>query len=89
MVDRSDPANPLVADAPSTPPVRVTAWNVPGAPTGLVLTVGDTQLDASWTAPGAPTGLVLTVGDTQLDASWTAPANTGGSGATLTGYKLR
>ena len=67
LVDRSGPANPLVADAPSTPPVRVTAWNVPGAPTGLVLTVGDTQ----------------------LDASWTAPANTGGSGATLTGYKLR
>ena len=53
--------------AASATPVRATTWNVPGAPTAVMLTAGDAK----------------------LDVSWTAPTNAGGTGAAVTGYKVR
>ena len=43
-----------------------------------------------WDVPGAPTSVAAAAGsDTTLNATWTAPAATGGTGATITGHKVR
>ncbi len=41
-----------------------------------------------WDDPDAPTAFQVTAGDANLTVSWQAPADTGGPGATLTGYDL-
>nr|MCQ3808311.1 cadherin-like beta sandwich domain-containing protein [Acidimicrobiia bacterium] len=46
----------------------------------------------TWDVPGVPTGLAAqaVASDTsKLNVSWQAPAQTGGTGATVSGYKLR
>ncbi len=43
----------------------------------------------TWTVPGAPTNVNATPGNAQLVVSWNAPSFTGGTGATITGFKVR
>ena len=51
---------------------------------------GKTRLQSvtTWDDPDAPTAFQVAAGDANLTVSWQAPADTGGSGATLTGYDL-
>lgn len=52
--------NDIGPSASSTPAVSVTPIDVPQAPTGTLLTAGDTTIDAGWTAPAATNGSALT-----------------------------
>ena len=50
LVDGTDSLN-IHAVAASTTPVRVTTWDVPGAPTSVSAQAGDAKLDVTWIAP--------------------------------------
>ena len=56
--------------------VTITNDEVPPAPTGLMVTEGDTKLDLSWTAPTLPSGVSLTGYDVHYTS---APASGSGS----------
>ena len=43
----------------------------------------------TWNVPGAPTSVDPTAGDASLAVTWAAPTSTGGTGASITGYKVR
>jgi large repetitive protein len=57
--------------------VSVTPAGSPGAPTGLTLTPGDTQLTAAWTAPTVDGGVAITDYEYRVDGG--AAVSTGGT----------
>ncbi len=66
--------NDIGMGAPAT--ASVTAGHLPGAPTGLSATGGDSQAPVSWTAPSSDGGFAIT--------SYTATASPGGATCTAT-----
>ena len=59
---------------------------------GEVIPASTTEVEVTtWNVPGKPTAVSAAAGDAagEVDVSWTAPAATGGTGATITGYKVR
>ena len=56
---------------------------------GLVAASTTPVQATTWSVPGAPTAVTLSASSAQLDVAWTAPTNVGGTGASITGYKVR
>jgi hypothetical protein len=70
------PSNSVGTGTASSPAVSVTPRTVPGAPTGVTLTPGNTQLGVGWTAPASDGGSAIT--------GYTATASPGGATCTAT-----
>ncbi len=61
------------------------------ATSGEIVPASSTPIQVTtWTVPGAPTAVTATAASSSaLNVGWTAPTETGGTGATITGYKVR
>ncbi len=61
------------------------------ATSGEIIEASSTPIQVTtWTVPGAPTAVTATAASSSaLNAGWTAPTETGGTGADITGYKVR
>ena len=81
-------------------PVFIVSGLSPGVEYAVRLHFVDNNLDpvaassapvraTTWNVPGAPTSVDPTAGDASLAVSWAAPTSTGGTGASITGYKVR
>ena len=81
-------------------PVFIVSGLSPGVEYAVRLHFVDNNLDpvaassapvraTTWNVPGAPTSVDPTAGDASLSVTWAAPTSTGGTGASITGYKVR